>query len=67
MYGEALAGHLVIDDSVYRNPDPAVARAFVMSPPFRSSEHQTALWHGLQGGNLHTTATDHSFYVAVVG
>jgi dihydropyrimidinase len=64
VYGEALAGHLVIDDSVYRNPDPAYARAFVMSPPFRSSQHQTALWHGLQGGNLHTTATDHCTFCA---
>jgi dihydropyrimidinase len=30
-----------------------------MSPPFRSKEHQEALWQGLQGGNLQTTATDH--------
>jgi dihydropyrimidinase len=64
VYGEALAGHLVIDDSVYRHPDPAVARAHVMSPPFRSSHHQTALWQGLQGGNLHTTATDHCTFCA---
>jgi len=64
VYGEALAGHLVIDDSVYRHPDPEVARAYVMSPPFRSSHHQTALWQGLQGGNLHTTATDHCTFCA---
>jgi dihydropyrimidinase len=35
-----------------------------MSPPFRSSEHQTALWHGLQSGNLQTTATDHCCFCA---
>jgi dihydropyrimidinase len=35
-----------------------------MSPPFRSSHHQTALWQGLQGGNLHTTATDHCTFCA---
>jgi dihydropyrimidinase len=64
VYGEALAGHLVIDDSVYTNPDPAFARAYVMSPPFRSSQHQAALWQGLQGGNLHTTATDHCTFCA---
>jgi dihydropyrimidinase len=64
VYGEALAGHLVIDDSVYRHADPEVARAYVMSPPFRSSHHQTALWQGLQGGNLHTTATDHCTFCA---
>ncbi|NNF17852.1 MAG: amidohydrolase family protein, partial [Gammaproteobacteria bacterium] len=38
--------------------------AHVMSPPFRSSEHQTALWHGLQSGNLQTTATDHCCFCA---
>ncbi|TQK02588.1 dihydropyrimidinase [Herbaspirillum sp. SJZ107] len=64
VYGEALAGHLVIDDSVYRSEDKAYARAFVMSPPFRSSHHQAALWQGLQGGNLHTTATDHCTFCA---
>jgi dihydropyrimidinase len=64
VYGEALAGHLVIDDSVYRHADPETARAYVMSPPFRSSHHQTALWQGLQGGNLHTTATDHCTFCA---
>ncbi len=59
VYGEALAGHLIIDDSVYRNPDFDFAAGHVMSPPFRSKEHQRALWQGLRGGNLHTTATDH--------
>jgi len=64
VYGEALAGHLLIDDSVYQNPDFDFAAGHVMSPPFRSKEHQRALWHGLQGGNLHTTATDHCTFCA---
>ncbi|MCK0713956.1 dihydropyrimidinase [Chromohalobacter sarecensis] len=59
VYGECLAGHLMIDDSVYRNADWAKAAAHVMSPPFRSKAHQDALWTGLQSGNLQTTATDH--------
>ncbi len=59
VYGEVLAQHLVIDESVYRNTDWRSAAHHVMSPPFRSTEHQEALWRGLQGGNLHTTATDH--------
>lgn len=59
VYGEVLAGHLAIDDSVYRSEDFDVAAGHVMSPPFRPKEHQDALWNGLQGGNLHTTATDH--------
>jgi dihydropyrimidinase len=64
VFGECLAGHLVIDDSVYRHPDFEFAAAHVMSPPFRSKEHQDALWKGLQGGNLQTTATDHCCFCA---
>jgi dihydropyrimidinase len=64
VYGEVLAGHLLIDDSVYRNPDFETAAAHVMSPPFRSGEHQAALWRGLQSGNLQTTATDHCCFCA---
>lgn len=64
VYGEVLAGHLVIDDSVYRDPDFTRAAAHVMSPPFRSKPHQEALWRGLQSGQLHTTATDHCTFCA---
>jgi len=59
VFGEVLAQHLVIDDSVYRNTDWRFAAHHVMSPPFRSKEHQDALWRGLQSGMLQTTATDH--------
>jgi len=64
VYGEVLAGHLIVDDSVYRHPDFATAAAHVMSPPFRPRGHQEALWRGLQSGNLHTTATDHCTFCA---
>jgi dihydropyrimidinase len=64
VYGEVLAGHLVLDDNVYRHPDFATAAAHVMSPPFRPKGHQEALWRGLQSGNLHTTATDHCTFCA---
>ncbi len=64
VYGEVLAGHLLIDDSVYRHPDFATAAAYVMSPPFRPKAHQEALWRGLQSGQLHTTATDHCVFCA---
>lgn len=59
VFGEALAGHLLVDDSVYQNEDWGYAAAHVMSPPFRPKEHQEALWRGLQAGILQTTATDH--------
>jgi len=64
VFGEVLAGHLLVDDSVYRDPDFTRAAAHVMSPPFRSREHQVALWRGLQSGNLQTTATDHCCFCA---
>jgi len=64
VFGEVLAGHLLIDDSVYLDKDFEVAAAHVMSPPFRSQEHQDALWRGLQSGNLQTTATDHCCFCA---
>ncbi len=64
VFGEVLAGHLTIDDSVYRDPDFATAAAHVMSPPFRPKGHQEMLWRGLQAGSLHTTATDHCVFCA---
>ncbi|WP_299615021.1 dihydropyrimidinase [Pelagibius sp.] len=59
VFGEVLAGHLLVNDEVYRHPDWDYAAAHVMSPPFRPKEHQEALWRGLQAGMLQTTATDH--------
>lgn len=64
VYGEVLAGHLVLDDSVYRDRDFTKAAAHVMSPPFRAKSHQESLWRGLQSGQLHTTATDHCTFCA---
>ncbi len=59
VFGEVLSQHLVIDDSVYRSEDWRTAAHHVMSPPFRSPEHQEALWKGIKAGMLQTTATDH--------
>lgn len=59
VFAEVLAQHLVIDDSVYQNPDWTFAAHHVMSPPFRPKENHKLLWNGLQSGLIHTTATDH--------
>jgi dihydropyrimidinase len=64
VYGEVLAQHLVIDESVYWDKDFTRAAAHVMSPPFRPKHHQQALWAGLAAGSLHTTATDHCCFCA---
>ncbi|MBL0149265.1 MAG: dihydropyrimidinase [Ideonella sp.] len=64
VYGEVLAGHLTVDDSVYRDPRFEFAAGHVMSPPFRPKGNSQMLWRGLQAGNLHTTATDHCTFCA---
>jgi dihydropyrimidinase len=64
VFGEVLAGHLLVDESVYLNKNFESAAAHVMSPPFRAKEHQEALWKGLLSGNLQTTATDHCCFCA---
>jgi len=64
VFGEVLAGHLMIDESVYQHEDFEYAAAHVMSPPFREKSHQELLWKGLQSGNLQTTATDHCCFCA---
>ena len=64
VFGEVLAGHLTLDESVYRNPEFAAAAAHVMSPPFREKRHQEVLWRSLQAGSLQTTATDHCTFCA---
>ena len=64
VFGEVLAGHLLVDDSVYQSKDFEFAAGHVMSPPFRPKHHQDALWAGLQAGQLHTTATDHCCFCA---
>ncbi len=64
VFGEVLAGHLLVDESVYLDKDFESAAAHVMSPPFRAKEHQDALWKGVLSGNLQTTATDHCCFHA---
>ena len=64
VFGEVLAGHLLVDESVYLDKNFESAAAHVMSPPFRAKEHQDALWRGVLSGNLQTTATDHCCFCA---
>lgn len=59
VYGEPLIQHLVLDETEYFNKDWDYAARRVMSPPFRSKQHQDSLWAGLQSGSLQVVATDH--------
>src|SRR6056297_1993406 len=62
VYGEPLAQFLTLDESEYFNTDWDHAARRVMSPPFRSKEHQDGLWAGLQAGSLQVVATDHAAF-----
>ncbi len=59
VYGEPLIQFLVLDEDEYRHKDWEHAARRVMSPPFRTKDHQASLWAGLQAGSLQVVATDH--------
>ncbi len=59
IYGEPLIQFLTLDESAYFSDDWDHAARRVMSPPFRSKEHQDGLWNGLAAGSLQVVATDH--------
>ncbi|PYE37706.1 dihydropyrimidinase [Rhizobium sp. PP-F2F-G38] len=59
VYGEPLIQHLTLDESEYAHADWDHAARRVMSPPFRSKQHQDSLWAGLSSGSLQVVATDH--------
>ena len=62
VYGEPLVQFLTLDESEYFNKDWEHAARRVMSPPFRSKDHQDGLWAGLQAGSLQVVATDHAAF-----
>ncbi|PXA83022.1 dihydropyrimidinase [Caulobacter sp. D4A] len=59
VYGEPLIQHLTLDETEYFNKDWDHSARRVMSPPFRSKQHQDSLWAGLASGSLQVVATDH--------
>jgi dihydropyrimidinase len=62
VYGEPLIQHLTLDETEYFNKDWQYAARRVMSPPFRSKDHQDSLWAGLSAGSLQVVATDHAAF-----
>ena len=52
VYGEPLIQHLTLDETEYFNKDWQYAARRVMSPPFRSKDHQASLWACLSAGSL---------------
>lgn len=58
IFGETCPHYLLLDRSRYDLPGFEGAK-FVMSPPLRTSEDQSALWGALREGTLQTVSTDH--------
>ena len=56
---EAVAPHLVLDNTYAERPDFEGAK-FVMSPPLRVAQEHDALWKGLADGSVSTIGTDHA-------
>ncbi len=55
---ETCPHYLVLDEKEYQRSGFQAA-AYIMSPPLRSIEHQTALWDAIQKGIIQTVSTDH--------
>ena len=59
VYAETCPQYLLLDDSVYYDPDYARAASFVCAPPIRTREDADALWLALRRGEVQTVSTDH--------
>ena len=56
LFAETCPQYLVLDDTLYDRPD---GLKYIMSPPLRPVENQSALWDGLITGEIQTIGTDH--------
>ncbi len=56
---EAVAPHLVLDESYAEKPEFEGAK-YVMSPPLRHKRNQDILWNGLRSRSISTIGTDHA-------
>ncbi len=57
-YAETCPQYLLLSYKNYEEPDFNGAK-YVMSPPLRTRDDQTALWKALQMGDLQVVSTDH--------
>ena len=59
VYVETCPQYLLLDDSVYYDPDYSHAARYVCAPPIRTPEDADALWKALRRGDVQTISTDH--------
>lgn len=57
--GEACLAWLTHTDEIYKG-DQVKALPFLLTPPIRDARHQSALWRGLEMGDLDIISTDHA-------
>ena len=58
VYAETCPQYLLLTRDKYKEPDIIAAR-YVMSPPLRGEDDQSALWSGLADGSLQVVGSDH--------
>ena len=59
VYVETCPQYLLLDDSVYYDPDFSRAARYVCAPPLRTPDDADALWKALRRGEVQTISTDH--------
>lgn len=59
VYVETCPQYLVMDQSLYDNPDPQEALKYTIAPPLRPKQNQDVLWEALRDGEIQTISTDH--------
>lgn len=59
VYVETCPQYLLLDESVYFNPDYSTAARYVCAPPIREKAEQAMLWRALKRGLIQTISTDH--------
>lgn len=59
VYVETCPQYLLLDDSVYCDPDWQTAAQYVCAPPIRAKADADALWKALRRGEVQTISTDH--------
>lgn len=58
VFAETCPQYLLLDEERYKEPGFNGAK-YVMSPPLRTQESNTALWDGINKGTVQVVATDH--------
>ena len=59
VYVETCPQYLLLDESVYCDPDWQTAAQYVCAPPIRAKADADALWKALRRGEVQTISTDH--------